>query len=271
MPEVPELLTLRHNLLTRFKNRKITYFEIKWDKKLKSPKQDIVSAVKGATLTGIERSGKTLELHLNNDQKLGFHLMQAGRPYLRPSDNEIKWPVWEMFFENGMGFGIQDPTLQTSLALNPITPNVPDVLTESLTVEYLKAIFKKSCEQLIKPLLTNPRYIRGLGNAYVDEILWQIKVSPASIASLIPEEKIHELHGAIEAVLTNAEIEIRKITGSDALMIEKRDFMNVHNSKRTKDPYGDEIHKGEVGKAKTYWTKSQVLYEHKHQVFGKSL
>ncbi|WP_026632750.1 DNA-formamidopyrimidine glycosylase family protein [Dyadobacter alkalitolerans] len=261
MPEVPELLTLRHNLLKRFKGQKLTDFNITWERKLKIPKQKIISAVEGTKLTSIERVGKTLELHFDNKETIGLHLMQSGRPYLIPADSEIKWKIWHMMFEKGLGFGIQDPSGQTQLHLNPVTPNVPDVLTDSLTFDYLKSIFQKNKHVLLKPLLTNPKYIRGLGNAYIDEILWEVKIAPTSVACLIPDQKIHDILAAINLVLISAEKEIRKVTGPDALMIEKRDFMKVHNHKLDKDPDGNEIIKGIVGKAKTYWTENQVVYE----------
>lgn len=69
-----------------------------------------------------------------------------------------------------------------------------------------------------------------MGNAYVDEILWEIKVSPPSVAAMLTDQKIHELIDAITKVLTNAEMEAMKRTGDAALMVEKRDFMKVHNS-----------------------------------------
>jgi formamidopyrimidine-DNA glycosylase len=261
MPEVPELLTLRHNLLKRFKGQKLTDFNITWERRLKLPKEKIISAVKGAKLMSIERVGKTLELRFDNKEVIGFHLMQSGRPYLIPADDEIKWKIWDMSFETGLGFGIHDPTGQTQLHLNPAKPKVPDVLTDSLTFHYLKLMFQKNKQVLLKPLLTNPKYVLGLGNAYVDEILWEVKIAPTSVACLVPDHKIHDIVAAIESVLTNAEKEIRKVTGPDALMIEKRDFMNVHNHKLDKDPEGKEIIKGVVGKAKTYWTESQIVYE----------
>lgn len=179
--------------------------------------------------------------------------------------------IFELVFENGIGFGVNDPSGQTRLVLNPITPNVPDVLTNELTFEYLKSIFHKSRTKLIKPILTDLRQIRCLGNAYVDEILWEIKVSPASVAAMLTDQKIHELIDAITKVLTNAEMEAMKRTGDAALMVEKRDFMKVHNSKWSADPNGDEIFRGEIAGAKTYWTKSQIVYEYNHQVFGKIL
>ncbi|MCE7065804.1 DNA-formamidopyrimidine glycosylase family protein [Dyadobacter sp. CY326] len=271
MPEVPELLTLRHNLLTRFKGQKLTQFNIIWERKLKFPKDQIISAVIGAKLKGIERNGKTLELHFDNKKTVGLHLMQSGRPYLIPAEGEVKWRIWEMTFEMGLGFGIQDWTGGTQLVLNPVKSSVPDVLTDSFTFDYVKSVFQKNKRMLVKPLLTNARYFRGLGNAYVDEILWEAKVSPASFAYLIPDSKIEELISAIESVLINAEKEIREVTGPDALMIEKRDFMKVHNSKRKNDPDGYEIFTGQVAKAKTYWTANQVLYEPKLHLFGRAL
>ena len=40
--------------------------------------------------------------------------------------------------------------------------------------------------------------IRGIGNTYSDEILWQTKISPFSKANAVPDEKIKELAKAIK-------------------------------------------------------------------------
>jgi formamidopyrimidine-DNA glycosylase len=261
MPEVPELLTLKNNLMKRFAGKKVADFQIHWEKQLKTPKQKIIDAVGRGRMISIDRIGKTLELNFDNKNRLGIHLMQSGKPYLIPTDKEIKWKIIEIIFEDGLGFGIHDFSGQTRLQLNPESVNVPDVLTPDLNFDYLKSLIQKSSKAQIKTLLTNQKKIRGLGNAYVDEILWEVKISPASIAYKIPDDKLQELILSIEKVLLNAEVEITKVTGKDELMIEKRDFMNVHNAKRKTDPNGDQIHKGEIANAKTYWTDSQVLYE----------
>lgn len=102
--------------------------------------------------------------------------------------------------------------------------------------------------------------IRGIGNAYADEILWQAKISPLSIAQKIPPGKIKTLAAAIKKVLKNAE---KKILKSHPYIIggEIRDFLVVHQPKKTHTPGGAKINRATVNSRKTYYTNEQELYK----------
>jgi formamidopyrimidine-DNA glycosylase len=56
----------------------------------------------------------------------------------------------------------------------------------------------------IKPLLLNQRFLRGLGNIYIDESLFRARIHPRAIASRLSRERATRLHAAIVEVLTEA-------------------------------------------------------------------
>ena len=62
----------------------------------------------------------------------------------------------------------------------------------------------------IKTFLLDQKNIRGIGNAYADEILWEAGISPLSVCNKIPDKKIKEMAKAISFVLEDAEKQIRK-------------------------------------------------------------
>ena len=98
--------------------------------------------------------------------------------------------------------------------------------------------------------------IRGIGNAYADEILWAARISPLSASSKIPADKIKKLLSSIKSVLKNAEKQILKAE-PDKISGELRDFLKVHNSKKKKSPTGGEILIITLNSRKTYYTDEQ--------------
>jgi formamidopyrimidine-DNA glycosylase len=109
-------------------------------------------------------------------------------------------------------------------------------------------------------VLTDGKTIIGIGNAYVDEILYEAKISPFSIANKIPEENIKVLIKAIHSILTKAEHHILKNL-PDTINEKERDFLQVHRPKETLTLVGEEIMKAEIKKRKTYYTADQMLFE----------
>lgn len=100
--------------------------------------------------------------------------------------------------------------------------------------------------------------VRGIGNAYADEILWNARISPFSKAEKIPASKIRSLASSVRKVLTRAEKQISKeepgIIGG-----EIRDFLDIHNAKEKRSPTGALIRK-KAGTRKTYYTDEQELF-----------
>ncbi|HEX8041368.1 MAG TPA: hypothetical protein VF490_19610, partial [Chryseosolibacter sp.] len=110
----------------------------------------------------------------------------------------------------------------------------------------------------IKQLMMDQNVIRGIGNAYADEILWHARISPFSVSNKIPGEAIKRLAKSVRSVLTKA---IKTILKNYPGMItgEVRDFMAVHNAKKRHSPTGVKIKVDKTGRS-TYYTDEQKLY-----------
>ncbi|MCK7559331.1 hypothetical protein MKQ70_31945 [Chitinophaga sedimenti] len=59
-------------------------------------------------------------------------------------------------------------------------------MSEEFTQAYLAQTLGKS-RAAVKNLLLDQHVVRGIGNAYADEILWEAGISPFSVAKAIPE------------------------------------------------------------------------------------
>jgi formamidopyrimidine-DNA glycosylase len=108
--------------------------------------------------------------------------------------------------------------------------------------------------------LLDQHNIRGIGNAYADEILWDAKISPFAVSNKIPEAAIKRLVKSIRSVLKDAEKQILK-KDPDIISGEVRDFLPIHNSKKTHSPTGGKIISTTVNSRITYYTEEQELFE----------
>ncbi|MCK5211764.1 formamidopyrimidine-DNA glycosylase, partial [Candidatus Parcubacteria bacterium] len=72
-----------------------------------------------------------------------------------------------------------------------------------LTLNLLKEKIKPR-RTSIKALLLNQQVIAGLGNIYVDEILFRAKVRPTRIASSLKPKEIENIYKAIKPILKQA-------------------------------------------------------------------
>lgn len=146
-----------------------------------------------------------------------------------------------------------------NITLNPVVKNSPDALSDEVNYDFLKERLSKKRTN-IKTFLLDQNIIRGIGNAYADEILWESRIHPESICNKIPDDSIQALAKDIKSVLKDAIKQILKIN-PDIISGEERSFLKIHNSKKKESPAGAKIHSKMLNSRITYYTDEQVLYK----------
>ena len=129
----------------------------------------------------------------------------------------------------------------------------------AFTPDYFGKAARKAPMTNIKAFLIDQRVVRGIGNAYADEILWAARVSPRSLTGRIPPEVMLALHQAIGAVLRDAVASIRELS-PDRISGEERSFLKVHNKARKQTETGFPILVEQIASKTTYFTEEQTLY-----------
>lgn len=254
MPELPDLQVFSHNLNKKLTGKEVQNITVHVSKKLNVSAATLKKHLAGQTLKEVYREGKELHLSFANGDILGLHLMLHGNLYLFESENTNKHTVIELLFDDNTGLAMTDWQNMATPTLNPAVRPSPDALSKDITFEFLKEQLKGRAA--IKNVLLDQDVIRGIGNAYADEILWDARISPFSISNKIPDEYIKALIKSIKKVLTDAEKEIRKAS-PDTITGEIRDFLNIHNAKKKESPTGAAIQFKKVGSRKTYYTDEQ--------------
>lgn len=258
MPEIPDLEVFAQNLKNILIGKTVAKVKVVNGKKLSHKPKQLSATLEGKRLEDVYRSGKELRLQFSKNTLLGLHLMLTGDLHLFQKTNERKSTIVEIHFKDGSGLALTDRMKNAAVKLDPVDKAGIDALDKALNYKKLKAILNRKAA--IKNVLLDQDLIRGIGNSYSDEILWQTKISPFSKAAAIPDEKIKELARTIKKVLKDA---IKKIAKHhpDKINGEVKEFLQIHTKHKQESPTGSPILTAERGMLKTYYTAEQVMYE----------
>lgn len=258
MPELPDLAVFSANLDQAFAGKKLISVQVPHVSKLNVTADELREKLQHQELKSVSRLGKELHFNFEKGDILGLHLMLNGQLHFFEETHEVKFPIIELLFTGGRGLVMSDFQRQAAATLNPEPADAPDALDEAVDVEFLKQLFKGK-KAVIKNILLDQHKIKGIGNAYVDEILWKAGISPFSVSGQVPDHKLKDLDEALKAVLNDAIEQIRtaqpgSITG------EFRDFLKIHTQKQKNSPTGAAIQIVKNGARKTYFTEEQELF-----------
>jgi len=239
VPELPEVESLVVFLREHVVGRVVARVDVPGIHVLKTYDPS-PAALAGLEVTGASRHGKFLDLDVSG-LHLVTHLARAGwlhwRPQLPPAPPRMgKGPIgMRVHLDDGSGFDLTEAGTQKRLAVYVVrdpseVPGVArlgvDPLAPEFTVGALAALLVGQKTQ-VKGLLTDQSVIAGLGNAYSDEVLWEVGLSPYKPAANLTDAEVAALHDAVVRTLTQA---VRRSAGLAAgeLKAEKKSGLNVH-------------------------------------------
>jgi len=257
MPELPDIEVFCRNLKKMYAGKKLLKIKVVNNKNISDSQKELSRKLEGQKLTDVYRSGKELRFLFSNGTVQGLHLMLTGDLIPFEGKNERKSTKVELYFEGGGQLALTDRFKNAFVKLDPQDKEGIDALDPKLNYRYLKKALNRKAA--IKNILLDQVVIRGIGNGYSDEILWQCSISPFSKANAIPDDKIRELAKTIKKVLKGA---INKIYKHHPGRIhgEVKDYLQIHTNNKDRSPIGAKIKNVARGMLKTYYTDEQILY-----------
>jgi formamidopyrimidine-DNA glycosylase len=111
----------------------------------------------------------------------------------------------------------------------------------------------------LKGFLIDQKIVRGIGNTYADEILWENRIAPESLCGKLPEEVVSSLFEAIREVLTEGVRQLEE-RHPDAIKGEFREFLKIHNPDQKLSPTGKAILRKTIASKTIYFSEDQVVY-----------
>ena len=260
MPELPDLHVFAENLKKRILNITIASVNIYDTRKIATPDY-FNQKIAGTCVKDIARDGKELYFMLANDNCFSVHLMLGGQFFLgdQSEADKVKGRLMGLVFEDSRVFVIADVMKLCMIRLNLKPSRAPDAMSQKFTYKYFSSAIKRSMYRNIKALLIDQHFVKGIGNAYADEILWKANISPESFSGKIPDDKLKELYDAIPLVFNDAIANIKKIA-PDIISGEERSFLRVHNRNKEFTDEGEKILIKTIADKSTYFTEKQVKY-----------
>jgi formamidopyrimidine-DNA glycosylase len=214
MPELPEVETIKRTLETLVLNKTIQDITIHWPKIIHQP--DDVQAFKqllsGATIRKMGRKGKFLLFYFD-EYVLVSHLRMEGKYRVVPTETGVGKHTHVIFhFTNGEDLRYDDVrkfgTMHVfprgnELDSKPLMQLGPDPFETTYTTDYLAAKLSKTTRH-IKAALLDQTIIAGLGNIYVDEVLFLSKIHPERRANTLTEAEMAAIWENARVVLEQA-------------------------------------------------------------------
>ena len=207
MPELPEVETIKNELLPHVLGRTVKAVDIYWDRMVRTPSvPEFCSRVIGRKITGISRRGKYLFFHLGTGEMLVMHMKMTGSLLVNPSDGKFTRAV--LHLDKGIDLHFRDPRKFGRMWLDKDDSDVagklgPEPLDDNFTADTLAELLRHR-KAPVKPVLLDQSVIAGIGNMYADEALFEAKIHPVKSAGKLTPAEIKRLHSAIRRVLQKA-------------------------------------------------------------------
>jgi len=207
MPELPEVETIKNELLPHVIGRTITGVELFWERLVRQPAvNEFLASVVGRKITGISRRGKYLFFHLSGGLVLVMHMKMTGSLLVNPADTRFTRAI--IYLDNGSTVHFWDPRKFGVMWLTGDETDVvsqlgPEPLDDEFTPETLAGILRNRTAS-VKPVILDQSVIAGIGNMYADEALFEAKINPMRPAGSLSADEIQRLHRAIRKVLMKA-------------------------------------------------------------------
>lgn len=212
MPELPEVETVVRGLKRTIVNRQITQIDIRNLKIIANDAKRLTQRVLKATVIDVKRRGKVILIYLDNDHVLLIHLKMTGQ-LIYIDDNGYQYAgghpqkVYEqplphkhthliMTFNDGSRLYYND--LRRFGWIKSVTNREFAAMTD-VSLRHLARLGQEPCDpdfnisELQSKIIRRPKakifqilldqsLVSGLGNIYVNELLWREKIHPETLA-----------------------------------------------------------------------------------------
>ena len=228
MPELPEVETVRLQLLHKLRGKTITGVTI-YHPKTTAGDNKFSKKITGQTIDHIDRVGKLMIFCFNKQADLFMlgHLKMTGQFFFVDTTGTIVGGGHTMTEGGGSGF----PHKHSRLAIHFGTSGTlyfndmrlfgylklatkielaqtkskygPEPIDTAFDTAWFTAALQKR-KTAIKAVLLNQSFIAGLGNIYVDEALWRAKIAPTRPANKLADKEAKLLAKAAGDVMNES-------------------------------------------------------------------
>jgi formamidopyrimidine-DNA glycosylase len=235
MPELPDLEVIREFLASRIVGVQIASADVRRPLVMRNLLGgDMADCLLGRQFAGALRRGKFLLFPFDDETWLVINPMLAGRlRYGEPLPRHRVRDALVLGLADGHELRYHDAKDMGKLYLTADLDQIPtfselgpEATDPALTPEVFRERLRRHHGE-IKGILSNQRFVAGIGNAYADEICWQAGIYPFRRRPSLSDDEVARLYAAMRGVLEGA-IEILRDRVGAAIDVEVRDFLAVH-------------------------------------------
>ncbi len=206
MPELPNILVYLRALEPRIVGQTLERVRLASPFLLRSVEPPL-GAIVGRPVVGLRRMGKRIVWAFPDDVFLLIHLMIAGRLHWKPHGAKIPGRIGLAAFdfpsgtltltEAGTKRRASIHLVRGEAGLREHDPGGLEVLGAGLPA-FRTALLGES--HTLKRVLTDPRVLSGIGNAFSDEILHRARLSPVRLSGSLTDPEIEALYTATREI-----------------------------------------------------------------------
>lgn len=212
MPELPEVETVKNVLKELTLNKTIKSVDVLRDQTIDGNVTIFKKSLQNQTILDFKRVGKFIIFILTNNLVLISHLRMEGKYFLKDENEKItKHDLVVFHFVDGTKllyndtrrFGrIKLSNIDEYMITEPLNKVGPDPFMMNDASRLEKAFKNKGIA--IKTALLDQSIMSGLGNIYVDEVLFGVKIHPETPAKLISKKQLDLIWKESKEVLSRA-------------------------------------------------------------------
>jgi formamidopyrimidine-DNA glycosylase len=212
MPELPEIAVKARQMDKRLKGKRIAEVEIRQPKNLNMPVSEFLRTAKEKVINSVSSRGKWIFIKLDPAYYMLINLgMNADLIYFTLKQKLPEKYQFKLTFSDDTGFTIQFQWFgyvhlvsEKDLGKHKLTAHLgASPLNEEFTLEHFKRLLANK-KMGIKSFLLNQKNIAGVGNVYVQDILFKAKLHPNRKVSTLSEKETNDLYKAISEVLNHS-------------------------------------------------------------------
>ncbi|MDR7556275.1 MAG: DNA-formamidopyrimidine glycosylase [Armatimonadota bacterium] len=211
MPELPEVETARRTLAAQVVGRRIVGVDVRRPVALRTHRPaEAARLLVGRTIRDVQRRGKALLVTLDEGWTLVFHYTLWGVVVVRPTPANDAMTAMVVALDDGRVIEFRELQL-SSLHLVPtddlarvsfLADLGVDPLDPGLTYRRFREL--TAGRGTVRNLLTDQRRLAGIGNLWVQEILFAAGLRPTRTAASLDEAAWRRLFRAVRTVLARA-------------------------------------------------------------------
>ncbi len=220
MPELPEVETVRRGLADAVTGRRITAVEVH-ERRLRKPlARDFVRTLTGRRIEQVRRRAKYLLLDLDDGASWLVHLGMTGTLVVLPADEPRRVHTHVVaVLDDGRTLRFHDPRRFGLMRVGPVDRLIelaalgPEPLAADFSADFLHATARRQ-RRAVKSMLMDQQVVAGLGNIYVNEILFGAGIRPTRKTSRVTRADAERIVAETARVLAEA-IDLRGSSISD--------------------------------------------------------